>query len=513
MSLTCTSTSLAPHRLRTDVLVFLVPEGKAAIRAVTERLRRLTDALPAQLRDNVFTGKPGQHLWIVPARSKARHILVAGLGPENRLSLEAVRRATAAALTAAATVKAVSVALLLPPPALYNEGDWEVERHHDEAVGQAMTEAALLGTYRFDRYRTTAEGRTTVARLVLAVAESGRLAPLRRGIERGRITAEGTLLARDLANAPGNEIYPATLAARARDAGRRFGFRVRVLDEKSIRALGMGGLLGVASGSARPPRFLILEHHRPGRGTVVLVGKGVTFDSGGISIKPSANMAEMKMDMSGAAAVIGTFAAAARLKLPVHLVGLIPATENLPGGTAMRPGDILRHLNGTTSEVDNTDAEGRLILADALAYADRFHPDVVIDLATLTGAVVVALGHLATGMLGNDEETMGRLTVSGKRTFERVWQLPLFEEYDRLIRSDVADVKNVGGRWAGAITGAMFLRRFIGTHRWVHLDIAGTAIMEEGTEYTPRGASGVGVRLLIDFLQTWRKPRTRLPRG
>lgn len=207
------------------------------------------------------------------------------------------------------------------------------------------------------------------------------------------------------------------------------------------------------------------------------------------------------MDMSGAAAVIGTMQAAARLRLPVRVVGLVPTVENMPGGNALKPGDILTHLNGKTSEVDNTDAEGRLILADALSYASRFKPDVVIDLATLTGACVVALGHHASGMMGNDEPMMERLRAAGERSFERVWPLPLFEEYEKQIKSDVADVKNVGGRWAGAITAGLFLKNFIGDYRWIHLDIAGTAILEEDHPYAPKGASGVGVRLLTEFLQ------------
>jgi leucyl aminopeptidase len=233
----------------------------------------------------------------------------------------------------------------------------------------------------------------------------------------------------------------------------------------------------------------------------VLVGKGVTFDTGGISIKPSAGMAEMKMDMSGAAAVIGAFEAVARLKLPVHIVGLIPIVENMPSGSSIRPGDIIRHYNGKTSEVDNTDAEGRLILADALAFAEKFKPAAVIDLATLTGACVVALGHHASGMLGNDASLMTKLKRAGESTYERVWQLPLYDEYEKLIKSDVADVKNVGGRWAGTITAAWFLKKFIGSYKWVHLDIAGTAMLEEDGDYTQKGASGVGVRLLTEFLR------------
>jgi leucyl aminopeptidase len=216
-------------------------------------------------------------------------------------------------------------------------------------------------------------------------------------------------------------------------------------------------------------------------------------------------MAEMKMDMSGAAAVIGAFQAIGELKLPVHVVGLIPSVENMPSGTSVKPGDIVRHFNGKTSEVDNTDAEGRLILADALGYASKFEPEVVVDLATLTGACVVALGHLATGMMGNDQRTMDDLKAAGEKTYERVWQLPLFDEYEKLIKSEVADVKNTGGRWAGAITAGWFLKKFIGNYKWVHLDIAGTAILEENMDYAPKGGSGVGVRLLVEFLKNWGK--------
>jgi leucyl aminopeptidase len=265
----------------------------------------------------------------------------------------------------------------------------------------------------------------------------------------------------------------------------------------------MGGVIGVSQGSAHPPRFIILEYGSSSKRPVVLVGKGVTFDSGGISIKPSAGMAEMKMDMSGAAAVIGTFEAAARLRLPVRLVGLIPAVENMPGGNALRPGDILRHFNGKTTEVIDTDAEGRLILADALAYGEKYKPAAIIDLATLTGSVVVALGHVVTGMIGTDSSLMNRLRRAGDDVHERVWQLPLFEEYEKLVRSDVADVKNLGGRWGGAITAAAFLKKFVKSP-WVHLDIAGTARIEEPEPYTPKGASGVGVRLLISFLRRWK---------
>jgi len=377
-----------------------------------------------------------------------------------------------------------------------------------QSLAVALGEGALLSGYSFDKYFTKRDDKKSYLRSVLIATESqSRSAQIARGVRHAKVVCEGTFLARDLANAPGNEIYPETLAERAEEAGMKAGFTVSTFDEEKIHELKMGGLLGVSQGSSRPPRFVQMELNSDVEGlpTVVLVGKGVTFDSGGVSIKPSAGMAEMKMDMSGAAAVIGTMQAAARLKLPVHLVGLVPATENMLGGAALKPGDVITHYNGGTSEVDNTDAEGRLILADALGYASTFKPDAVIDLATLTGACVVALGHYATGMMGNSQDLMDQLKASGERTYERVWQLPMFDEYEKLVKSDIADVKNLGGRWGGAITAAMFLKTFIGDYKWVHLDIAGTAMLEESLPYTPKGGSGVGVRLLVDFLQNWKQ--------
>jgi leucyl aminopeptidase len=269
----------------------------------------------------------------------------------------------------------------------------------------------------------------------------------------------------------------------------------------------MNALLGVAKGSAEPARFIVLEYrggakeHPP----VALVGKGLTFDSGGISIKPAEKMEEMKSDMAGGAAVMGAIMAAADLRLPVNIVGLIPATENLPGGRAYKPGDILKSLSGKTIEIISTDAEGRLILADALTYAERFKPVAIIDLATLTGACVIALGDLAIGMLGTDKELKNKLRDAAEKTGERVWELPLWEDYHELIKSDVADFKNTGGRPGGAITAAAFLSKFIGKSPWVHLDIAGPAWLTKDRSYIPKGATGIGVRLLVQFLKDWQK--------
>jgi leucyl aminopeptidase len=487
-----------------DLLALFMFEDKKAFYRQVTALNRLAreELLPPS--PSPFTGKESQTLILFPKKMRAARLVLVGVGPSERFSAEAARRGAAAAAKTARSCGAKRVGLIEPDPAIGKRIAPTPGINPWELFGAAVTDGTLLGLYRFDRYqKTPPDGNAPPAEVIVLSESASRVKSIAVGIARTVPVCQGTCLARDLENAPGNEIYPETMARVARASGRKHGFKVTVFDEKRIASLRMGGLLGVARGSRRPPRFIIMEYR--GRGAakkpVVLVGKGVTFDSGGISIKPSANMAEMKMDMAGSAAVIGTLQSAAALKLPVHLIGLVPATENLPDGNALKPGDILRHYNGLTSEIDNTDAEGRLILADALSYASRFSPSVVIDIATLTGAVVVALGHAATGMLGNDPATMAELTSAGERTYERVWQLPMFEEYDRLIKSDVADVKNTGGRWAGAITAAMFLRRFIGEYKWVHLDIAGTAIIEEASEYVPRGGSGVGVRLLIDFLR------------
>jgi leucyl aminopeptidase len=361
--------------------------------------------------------------------------------------------------------------------------------------------------YKYNKYFTGENKKQTTLTSIALISDHPALAKeIAKGVELGNVLADATCIARDLANAPPNEIYPETLASHAKALGRKARIAVTVFDDKTIGRLKMGGVLAVAKGSDRPARFIIMEHNKSKKlPTIVLVGKGVTFDAGGISIKPAAGMSEMKMDMHGAATVIAVMQACARLKIPLHVVGLVPSVENLLGGKAMKPGDIITHHNGKTSEVDNTDAEGRLILADALSFASRYKPELVIDIATLTGHVVVGLGTHATGMMGNDQAAMDRLREAGERTYERVWQLPMFEEYEKLNKSEVADVKNSGGRPAGAITAGFFLKQFIGDYKWIHLDIAGTGILTEALDYVPKGASGVGVRLLLDYLRHWSK--------
>lgn len=483
-------------KIKADVAaMFLIQDEKPLHQQMQKLNEELRGALQPILSSKDFRGKEKETVLVyLPKSFPTQRLLLVGLGEKKKLTHEVYRRASAQAAKKARELKAEKLALCLPdlgPDAF--------------APVVAFAEGAALGLYRFDKYITKKEdNETRVTEIILCSNERSVIRTGKKAVHEAAIITEAVTLARNLANAPGNEIYPQTLAEAARRSGKTSGYRVTVLNEKEIAKLGMGGVIAVSQGSARPPRFIIMEYGSSSQPPVVLVGKGVTFDTGGISIKPASGMAEMKMDMSGAAAVIGTFQAAAQLKLPVHLVGLIPAVENMLSGSATRPGDIIRHYNGKTSEVDNTDAEGRLILADALAYAERFKPAAVIDLATLTGACVVALGHVVTGMMGNDSTLMSKLKAAGEETYERVWELPLYDEYEKLIKSDVADVKNVGGRWAGAITAAWFLKKFIGDYKWVHLDIAGTAMLEENSDYTQKGASGVGVRLLTHLLKNWK---------
>lgn len=488
------------QKIKADaVAVFITEDKKAFQQQIAELKKMLKSQIERLVTMEEFKGKEGElGFTYTEKRIASPRLFLLGLGEVKNLSLEKFRRAAALAAKKAKTLKAKHLAFQLPEiPNGFSESA--------ENVASAIAEGGILSLYKFGKYFTekkNEEGKVTA--LTVFATNDSNLKAVRKVLNISRIVCEAVYLARDLENAPSNEVYPETLAAAAKASAKKYGYTATVWNKKKIEKEGFGGLVGVNAGSVRPPAFIILEYRGNNSAPVVLVGKGITFDTGGISIKPAANMAEMKMDMSGAAAVIGTIETAARLRLPVHLIGLVPATENMPSGSAIKPGDIIKHYGGKTSEVDNTDAEGRLILADVLAYAANYKPAAVIDLATLTGACVVALGHHATGMMGNDDELMAQLKAAGEKTYERVWQLPLYEEYEKQIKSDVADVKNVGGRWAGAITAGLFLKKFIGDYKWVHLDIAGTAILEEDLPYAPKGGSGVGVRLLVEFLKKWK---------
>ena len=368
-----------------------------------------------------------------------------------------------------------------------------------DAVGRAIGEGVVLGLYRFTRHQKPEEERRELESLVVLENDAGRVDALRGGLEAGVILAEATNLARDMANEPSNYLTPTEMAARAQAVADQTGLQCEVLDTEQMVELGMGSLLGVAKGSAQPPKFIVM-HYRgdpESESSVGLIGKGITFDTGGISIKQAAGMEEMKGDMTGGASVIAALSAIARLKPRINVTGIVPATENMPGGNAIKPGDVLRAMNGTTIEVVNTDAEGRLILADGLSYARSLDLSPLIDIATLTGAITTALGDVAMGVMGNDQLLIERIIAAGKEEGEKVWQLPMFDEYREQIKSDVADIKNSGGRKAGSITAGFFLREFVGKTPWAHLDIAGVDIFDREKGWIVKGSSGMPVRTLV----------------
>lgn len=475
------------------VVVFMLQDEKAFNTAKKDLIADVPQ-LHAMLESGDFAGKAlSSSLGYVGTAAATPRFILCGIGEYKELKLETLRRAAAGATKRAAAHGCKHVVFELPA----------LKKFSPEEVAMAISEGAILSQYAFDKYITKKNG-NGLADTFTIVCTSDVVKAARKGAQTAEDIALGVIEARDLANAPNNEIYPETLAKRAVELGKKHGFKTTVLNKKEITELKMGGLLGVNQGSVRPPVFIVMEYNGGPKTQkpIVLVGKGITFDTGGISIKPAAGMSDMKGDMHGSATVIGTMVAAAKLGLKRNIIGLVPSTENMPSGSALVPGDILTFMNGKTAEIDNTDAEGRLILADALCYADRYQPEAVIDLATLTGACVVALGNVTTGMMGTDNKTMHRLKVSGDRVHERVCELPLYEEYEELIASDYADIKNSGGRGAGTITAGLFLKNFV-SYPWVHLDIAGTAMVSKASHYIPKGNTGVGVRLLIDALRNW----------
>ncbi len=493
--------------VRCDLLVLPIEQLEDDATSAPSRLRALDratgGAITAAIASGDFAGKPEQSALLYPdPDAEARRVLLLGLGPAAKLEIDGLRRAAGRAVGAATARKARSVTLAVPPL-----------RGLDPAeCAQAMAEGASLATYRFDDYKSKPRGErrpATPTSLRLRFPRLKSTTAVRAAATRGAKLAECQNVARGLSNEPPNSLPPVALAREARRVARQVGLRCRVLDVPAMQRLGMGALLAVGQGSAQPPRLIVMEHNAPTRGsrrrpTVCVVGKGITFDTGGISIKPAGGMEAMKHDMSGAAAVVGIMRAAAVLKLPLHVVGVIAAAENMPGGRAYRPSDIVRSMAGKTIEILNTDAEGRVVLADALHYARKnFEPEAIIDLATLTGACIVALGPWATGVFSQDESLVERLRAAGERTGERAWPLPLLEEHKKAMHSTVADLRNAGGRDAGASLAAGFLSAFVGDTPWAHLDIAGTADTQKPGPYQPRGATGVGVRLVTEVLSRW----------
>ncbi|MFZ5916145.1 MAG: leucyl aminopeptidase [Chloroflexota bacterium] len=428
----------------------------------------------------------------------ARRVLVVGLGKADRFNLEAIRVAAATAARRVCDLRVKSFSTIV-----HGAGRGSIDLVD---AAQAVVEGTELALYEFRELKTRPDDDPKkVENMTFVVFDPDKQAEVEAGVALGRTVAAGVSLARDLVNRPANYATPTVLAQQAQSLAQEVGLTCHILDEDAMADLGMGSLLGVAQGSDEPAKFIVLEHNtgRDDLDTLVLVGKGVTFDSGGISIKGREGMEDMKGDMAGGAAVLGAMQAVATLGLPLHVVGMVPATENLPSGKAYKPGDVVRAMNGTTIEVISTDAEGRMLLADALCYAARYRPRAVVDIATLTGAIMVALGAHAAGLFDNNDDLAARLEAAGRITHERLWRMPLFEEYGEQLKSLVADFKHTGGRAAGAITAACFLSKFAADFPWAHLDIAGRAWTDDDKPYTPRWATGYGVRLLIQFLRDW----------
>jgi len=467
----------------------LSEEAAAVDSACGGRLKTLLDR-------GDFTGKPAETLLLTDLPGiAATRVLLTGLGAKKTFSRKAWRKAWAAAAAALSKTGIASVAVALERP--------ETKELDDYYFGRAVAEIAAGSLYRINDLKTGKKPKAAPLERVLAgpVPKSA-AAKVSRGLAHGAAIAEACTVQRDLANLPGNVCTPVFLAEEARALAKRYrSLRVRVLDEPAIRREKMGCLLAVSRGSAEPPRFIVIEHTGTGKAgrsahPVVLVGKGVTFDTGGISLKDPGGMDEMKFDMSGAAAVIASLTLAAALELPLRVVGLVAAVENMPDGKAVKPGDIATSASGQTVEILNTDAEGRLILCDALHYARRFDPAAVVDIATLTGACVVALGHHHSGAMGNDEALVTELVEAGVRADDRAWPLPVTEDYAEQLKSNFADFANIGGRDGGALTAAAFLGKFTEGLKWAHLDVAGTAY-QSGAQ---KGSTGRPTPLLADFL-------------
>lgn len=470
------------------------------ISGITEIIDNVLDhEISNTLKNTAFIGKLKQtYLITTNGKIGIKRILLTGLGKYEDFCLENIRVASA---KAARSIRDLGI----------QKGIFEIYGDIKKISLDKIVENIVVGIelalYKFDRYKTDNLNSKNINIVTIFVEKTEFIDISKLSISSGQIIGRGVNLARNISNTPSSDATPSQIAEETKKIAEKNNMTYSVLNIKEMKNLGMGGLINVARGSQQPPKLVILEYNGGGKSKpIIIVGKGITFDSGGISLKPADKMEEMKHDKAGAATVIGTMQTVAQLKLPLNIIGISPLTENLPSGSAYKPGDVLKISNGKTVEVINTDAEGRIILADALVYASKYNPQAVIDLATLTGACVIALGSFATGLLGNNDDLKLKITSSGEITGERVWELPLWDEYKELLKSDIADMKNVGGRPGGVITAASFLSYFV-NYPWAHLDIAGTAwTNDDGVTkpYNPKGATGVGVRLIIDLFRSWK---------
>jgi leucyl aminopeptidase len=480
-------------QVETPLLAVALAQGGAVPPSLAELDRATGGAVTRAITSGDFKGKRDESALLYATGGKVERVLLVGMGKAAEVARTSVRRAAAVAAKRARALGAKRLAFAVAPEARNGLSGRD--------LGQVVAEGAAQGAWAFTELKAAPEEPKPEVESVAIVCDPKEAKEVAAGQRVGDAVAAGHGLTRNLQMQPGNVCTPSYLAERAKQLADAYGFTLTVLDRAALQKEGMGALLAVAQGTVQEPRFIVLEHRGGGDAApVALVGKGVTFDSGGISIKPAQNMEEMKFDMSGAAAVLGTFEALGRLRPKLNVLGLIPATENLPSGTAVKPGDVVKSHLGKTIEIINTDAEGRLILCDALSYVRRFRPAAVLDIATLTGAVVVALGHGAIGAMGNDDALVAEVREAGERAGERCWPLPLWDEYRDLLKSDIADVKNSGGRGAGTIAGGWFLREFVNGFPWVHLDIAGTAYTDSEGPHQAKGPTAVGVRLFTEFI-------------
>ncbi len=502
MEITITHNALEAQTTSALLLLFAPPASPEKLAAFNLSQPTLYLALIKTLAQRGdFHGKSRELLWLYPENMSAQRLLVGGLGrekEENKIDGPFLQRVVANAVAACRRLGVKEICVPLSGALL---------DHFDAArAAQLVVEAALLGNYQFAHYKTGADKNySPIQTLTLLLDEAKHEAAATAGANAGKILGTWTCRARDWQNTPANHLSPTRFSEIAQEHARAIKLSCEVWEEDKIREQKMGALLGVAQGSTQPPRFVVLEksaaEQQP---TIVLVGKGVTFDSGGLAIKSLESMLEMKYDMSGAAVVLAAMCALAELEAPLRLIGLIPLVENMPSGTAQRPGDVVTACNGKTIEVADTDAEGRLILADALAYASRFKPEAVIDIATLTGAMAYVLGDTAAGLFSNETALAERIKQAALQTGERVWELPLYPEFTHQLESEIADIRNVASRrGAGASKGAAFLASFVEGYKWAHLDIAAMASSTKPTALTPKGGTGWGVRLLVEVCRQW----------
>ena len=488
-----------------EAIVVNLFEGVKQPGGATGAVDKATGGMISEIiKSRDFRGKfKKTYLFRTFGKIPAERVLIAGLGKKKDFTLDRIREVSAKALKDLRKIGVRKYSTIVHGAGI---GGFNIEE-----AARAVAEGSFLANYRFVKYKTEDKEKRKEIGSVTIVEREQRLIPkIRAAVREARIVCEAVILARDLINLPSKEKTPTALAKVAEKVGKDTGISVTILNQKDMEKRGMGGILGVSAGSEEPPKLIVMEYMKGKGKPIVLVGKGITFDSGGLNIKSYEFMKDMKHDMSGAAAVIATMQAVARLKLPLNVVAIAPCTENMPGRRAQKPGDILTIYNKKTIEVLNTDAEGRLILADALAYGCDYNPQAIIDLATLTGACAVGLGKKVAGMMGTDEKLMERIRKASEATGEKVWPLPLYEEYEDQIKSDVADVRNIGGRYGGAITAALLLKKFVDNYPWAHIDIAGPAFNDgkadaHKREYISKGAVGFGVRLMTELLKDWSK--------